>query len=210
MSEIKSYIESNKDKMLNELLDFLRIPSVSADPKHKGDVRKAAEWVRDQMQSSGLDAVEIFETAGHPMVYGEKILDPSKPTVLVYGHYDVQPPDPLNLWHSPPFEPVIKDEKIYARGACDDKGQLYMHLKAYDAMSQNGGIPCNLKFMFEGEEEVGSANLGTFVKKYKEKLNCDVVLISDMSKSKSQVRIATCIAECTVVRWRIHVMCFAP
>ena len=187
MSEIKSYIDSNRDKMLNELLEFLRIPSVSADPKHKVDVRKAAEWVRDQMKSSGLEAVEIFETAGHPMVYGEKILDTSKPTVLVYGHYDVQPPDPLDLWHSPPFEPVIKDEKIYARGACDDKGQLYMHLKAFDAMSQNGGIPCNLKFMFEGEEEVGSANLGTFVRKYKDKLNCDVVLISDTSMIANDV-----------------------
>ncbi|HLF64527.1 MAG TPA: dipeptidase [Saprospiraceae bacterium] len=187
MSGIKAYIDANRDTMLNELLEFLRIPSVSADPKHKQDVRKAAEWVRDSMKHSGLEAVEIFETTGHPMVYGEKIMDSSKPTVLVYGHYDVQPPDPLDLWHSPPFEPVIKDEKIYARGACDDKGQLYMHLKAYDAMSQNGGFPCNLKFMFEGEEEVGSSNLGTFVRKYKDKLKCDVVLISDTSMIANDV-----------------------
>lgn len=187
MSEIKAYIDANKSQMLDELLEFLRIPSVSADPKHKGDVRNAAEWVRDQMSRSGLDAVEIFETAGHPMVYGEKIVDPSKPTVLVYGHYDVQPADPLNLWTSPPFEPVVKDEKIYARGACDDKGQMYMHLKAYDAMMQNGGIPCNLKFMFEGEEEVGSVNLGTFVRKYKDKLGCDMVLISDTSMIANDV-----------------------
>jgi acetylornithine deacetylase/succinyl-diaminopimelate desuccinylase-like protein len=187
MSEIKAYIDANRENMLNELLEFLRIPSVSADPKLKPEVRKAAEWVRDQMKRSGLDAVEIFETAGHPMVYGEKMIDPSKPTVLIYGHYDVQPPDPLDLWHSPPFEPVVKDEKIYARGSCDDKGQLYMHLKAYDAMSQNGGAATNLKFMFEGEEEVGSANLGTFVRKYKDKLQCDVVLISDTSMIANDV-----------------------
>ncbi len=181
MSEIKAYIDANRENMLNELLEFLRIPSVSADPKLKNDVRRAAEWVRDQMKRSGLDEVEIFETAGHPMVYGEKIVDPSKPTVLIYGHYDVQPPDPLDLWDSPPFEPVVKDGKIYARGSCDDKGQMYMHVKAYDAMSQNGDIPTNMKFMFEGEEEVGSANLGTFLTKYKDKLKCDVVLISDTS-----------------------------
>lgn len=187
MSEIKAYIDSNRNEMLNELIDFLKIPSVSADPKMKQEVRRAAEWLSDQLKTSGLDAVEIFETAGHPMVYAEKIVDPKKPTVLVYGHYDVQPPDPLDLWDSPPFEPVVKDNMIYARGACDDKGQLYMHVKAYDAMSKNGGVPCNVKFMFEGEEEVGSANLGTFIKKYKEKLSCDVVLISDTSMIANDV-----------------------
>lgn len=187
MADIKTYIDGHRDQMLEELLDFLRIPSVSADPKFKEDVRRAALWVHDQMVSSGLDAVQIYETAGHPIVYGEKIIDPAKPTVLVYGHYDVQPPDPLDLWHSPPFEPVVKDEKIYARGACDDKGQMYMHLKAYDAMSRNGGIACNVKFMFEGEEEVGSVNLGTFVGKHKDKLKCDVVLISDTSMISNDV-----------------------
>jgi acetylornithine deacetylase/succinyl-diaminopimelate desuccinylase-like protein len=168
MSQIKDYIETHKKAMLDELIEFLKIPSVSADPKMKGDVRTAAEWLKNQLSKSGLDAVELFETAGHPMVYAEKIVDPSKPTVLVYGHDDVQPADPLELWDSPPFEPVIKNDLIYARGSCDDKGQMYMHVKAYDAMAASGGAPCNLKFMFEGEEEVGSVNLGTFVAKYKE------------------------------------------
>ena len=181
MSDVVSYINEHRDTMLNELLEFLRIPSVSADPRHKGDVKKAAEWIAEKMNGLGIDAVEICPTAGHPIVYGEKMIDPSKPTVLVYGHYDVQPPDPLDLWDSPPFEPVIKDDKIFARGACDDKGQMYMHLKAFEYMSQNGGVPCNIKFMFEGEEEVGSDNLGIFVNDNKEKLKCDVVLISDTS-----------------------------
>jgi len=181
MQDIRSYIEANKDQMLDDLLDFLRIPSVSADPEHKEDVRKAAEWVKTKMDAAGIDNVEIVETAGHPIVYGEKIVDSSRPTILVYGHYDVQPADPLELWDSPPFEPVIKDEKIFARGSCDDKGQMYMHLLAYNYMVQNGGLPCNVKFMFEGEEEVGSDNLGIFVEKFKEKLSCDMVLISDTS-----------------------------
>ena len=181
MEDIRAYIDAHKQEMLDELLDFLRIPSVSADPAYAGDVRRAAEWLEAKMKSVGIDNVEVCETAGHPIVYGEKIIDPSLPTVLVYGHYDVQPPDPLDLWDSPPFEPVIKDDKIYARGACDDKGQMYMHVKAYEYMSQNGGVGCNIKFMFEGEEEVGSDNLGVFVNANKEKLHCDVVLISDTS-----------------------------
>ena len=181
MEDIKTYIAANRDQMLNDLLEFLRIPSISADSTKKGDVLRAAEFLREKMVAGGLDNVKVHETAGHPIVYGEKIVDPSRPTVLVYGHYDVQPPDPLDLWDSPPFEPVIKDEKIYARGACDDKGQMYMHVLAYNFMSQNGGLPCNIKFMFEGEEEVGSENLGVFVEANKEMLACDMVMISDTS-----------------------------
>jgi len=176
---MQQYIQENKERFLSELLDLLRIPSVSADSKYKGDVRKAAEFICEKIQAAGADVAEICETAGHPIVYGEKIIDPSLPTVLVYGHYDVQPADPLNLWDSPPFEPVVKDEKIYARGACDDKGQVYMHIKAFETMMATNSLPCNVKFMIEGEEEVGSDNLGIFVKANKEKLAANVILISD-------------------------------
>lgn len=176
---IKEYINGNKDRFLAELFDWLRIPSVSADSRHKGDVRKAAEFVKEKLATAGVDKVEICETKGHPIVYAEKIINPSLPTVLVYGHYDVQPADPLNLWTSPPFEPVIKDDKIYARGSCDDKGQVYMHVKAFEIMMKNNLLSCNVKFMIEGEEEVGSDNLGTFVKENKTKLKADVILISD-------------------------------
>ena len=178
---IHQYIQTNQDRFLAELFDWLRIPSVSADSKLKGDVRKAAEFVQQKLKDAGADNVEICETKGHPIVYGEKMLDPALPTVLVYGHYDVQPPDPLDLWNSPPFEPVIKDGNIYARGACDDKGQVYMHVKAFEAMMKLNQLACNVKFMIEGEEEVGSDNLGTFVKANKEKLKADVILISDTS-----------------------------
>ncbi len=176
---MKTYIEENKERFLSELLDLLRIPSVSADSKYKEDVRKAAEFISEKIQLAGADFVEICETAGHPIVFGQKIIDESLPTVLVYGHYDVQPADPLNLWHSPPFEPVVKDEKIYARGACDDKGQVYMHIKALETMIATNSLPCNVKFMIEGEEEIGSDNLGIFVKANKERLQADVILISD-------------------------------
>jgi acetylornithine deacetylase/succinyl-diaminopimelate desuccinylase-like protein len=176
---IQTYIQEHKDRFLSELLDLLRIPSVSADSKYAADVRRTAEFIREKLSLAGADNVEICETAGFPIVYGEKIIDSSLPTILVYGHYDVQPADPLNLWDSPPFEPVIKDEKIYARGACDDKGQVYMHLKAFEAMMATDTLPCNVKFMIEGEEEVGSNNLGTFVGANKEKLKADVILISD-------------------------------
>ena len=176
---MQQYIQENKERFLSELLDLLRIPSVSADSKYKGDVRKAAEFICEKIQAAGADIAEICETAGHPIVYGEKIIDSSLPTVLVYGHYDVQPADPLNLWDSPPFEPVVKDEKIYARGACDDKGQVYMHIKAFETMMATNPLPCNVKFMIEGEEEVGSDNLGIFVKANKEKLAANVILISD-------------------------------
>ncbi|MBB6005110.1 acetylornithine deacetylase/succinyl-diaminopimelate desuccinylase-like protein [Arcicella rosea] len=176
---MKNYIEANKERFLAELLDLLRIPSISADSKYKDDVREAAEFIAEKIQSAGADFVEICETAGYPIVFGQKIIDESLPTVLVYGHYDVQPADPLNLWDSPPFEPVVKDEKIYARGACDDKGQVYMHIKAFETMMATNALPCNVKFMIEGEEEVGSDNLGTFVKANKQRLTADVILISD-------------------------------
>ncbi|MEM6524882.1 MAG: M20/M25/M40 family metallo-hydrolase, partial [Bacteroidota bacterium] len=170
----KEFIDTNKDNFVNELLELLRIPSVSADSKFKDDVRRAAQFVKNSLEGAGVEMAEICETAGHPIVYGEKIIDPSLPTVLVYGHYDVQPADPYELWDSPPFEPVIKDEKIYARGACDDKGQMYMHIKAFEAMAKTGSLACNVKFMIEGEEEVGSDNLGVFVQENKERLAADV------------------------------------
>lgn len=187
MAPIDSYIEANKDRFINELLDLLRIPSVSADPKYKADVARCAEAVKQRLEEAGLDQVEVCPTAGHPIVYGEKIVDPRKPTVLVYGHYDVQPPDPLELWDSGPFDPVIKDGMIYARGSADDKGQFYMHVKAIETMMKNGGLPCNVKVMIEGEEEVGSDNLGIFVSNNKEKLAADVVLISDTSMIANDV-----------------------
>ena len=176
---MQQYIQQHKDRFLSELLELLRIPSVSADSKYKADVRLAAEFICKKLKSAGADIAEINETAGHPIVYGEKIIDKSLPTILVYGHYDVQPADPLNLWDSPPFEPIVKDEKIYARGACDDKGQVYMHIKAFETMMATNSLPCNVKFMIEGEEEIGSDNLGIFVKSNKEKLKADVILISD-------------------------------
>ncbi len=181
------YLEANKEKFLNELLELLRIPSVSADSKFAEDVKKTADFVAQKLKEAGADNVEVCPTAGHPIVYGEKIFDASLPTVLVYGHYDVQPADPVELWHSPPFEPVIKQTEehpegaIYARGACDDKGQMYMHVKAFESMVKTNSLACNVKFMIEGEEEVGSANLGTFIKANKEKLKADVVLVSDTS-----------------------------
>ncbi len=187
MSAIDTYVDSHKDRFLSELLDLLRIPSVSADPKYKADVARCAEAVKQRLVEAGADKVEVCPTAGHPIVYGEKIVDPAKPTVLVYGHYDVQPPDPLDLWHSGPFDPVIKDGMIYARGSADDKGQFYMHVKAFEAMMKNGGLPCNVKFMIEGEEEVGSDNLGIFVKNNKERLKADVVLISDTAMIANDV-----------------------
>jgi acetylornithine deacetylase/succinyl-diaminopimelate desuccinylase-like protein len=178
---VQSYIQSNQDRFLSELFELLRIPSVSADSRHKGDVRKAAEYVAQKLTEAGADSVQLMETKGHPIVFGEKIVDTAKPTVLVYGHYDVQPPDPLDLWKTPPFEPTVRDGKIYARGACDDKGQFYMHIKAFEIMMKQKLLSCNVKFMIEGEEEVGSDNLGTFVKENKAKLKADVILISDTS-----------------------------
>lgn len=176
-----TYLEENKQRFLDELLELLRIPSVSADSTFKGDVRRAAEFVRDKLTAAGLDGATLHETPGHPIVYAEKLGDPDRPTVLVYGHYDVQPADPYELWQSPPFEPTIRNERIYARGACDDKGQFYMHIKALEAMLATDGLPCNVKVMIEGEEEVGSDHLGTFVAEHRELLRADVILISDTS-----------------------------
>lgn len=190
---IKNYIEENRDRFLNELLELLRIPSVSADSRHKPDMIHSAEYLRDKLLELGAENVEICPTAGHPILYGEKITDPALPTVLVYGHYDVQPPDPLDLWTSGPFEPVIKNTDrhpqgaIFARGACDDKGQMYMHIKAFEYMVRNNALACNIKFMIEGEEEVGSPNLGPFIKANKERLKCDVILVSDTSMIANDV-----------------------
>ncbi|MBK9638928.1 MAG: dipeptidase [Bacteroidetes bacterium] len=181
MNTIQDYINQNKDRFISELMDLLRIPSVSADSKYKADVVRAAEFIKKSLEDAGAEKVEICTTPGHPIVYGEKIIDAKFPTVLVYGHYDVQPADPLNLWDSPPFEPVIKDDKIYARGSCDDKGQVYMHVKAFESMMKTNSLPCNVKFMIEGEEEVGSTNLGTWIRDNKSRLTGDVILISDTS-----------------------------
>lgn len=181
MQAWKDYQSANKDRFLEELLDLLRIASVSARSEHKEDLKRCAEAVKQRLLEAGADKAEVFPTDGHPVVYAEKIIDKNKPTVLVYGHYDVQPADPLELWHSGPFEPVIKDGKIYARGACDDKGQVYMHVKALETMVKTNSLPVNIKFIIEGEEEVGSPNLGPFIKSHKELLKADVILISDTS-----------------------------
>jgi len=175
----KDYQEKNKDRFLEELLQLLRIPSISAKKENKADMVTCAEAVKQRLLNAGADNAEIHPTAGHPVVVGEKIIDPSKPTVLVYGHYDVQPPEPLNLWKSGPFEPVVREGKIFARGACDDKGQFYMHIKAFETMMKTNSMVTNIKFIIEGEEEVGSPNLGKFVAENKELLKADVVLISD-------------------------------
>ena len=185
MQHLSDYISENKDRFLQELIDLLKIPSVSADPAFSQDVLDTAEAVKNALSEAGCDLVEIHETQGYPIVYGEKIVDSDLPTVLVYGHYDVQPPDPLDLWKSPPFEPIIQSTElhpegaIFARGACDDKGQMYMHVKALEFMITTNQLPCNVKFMIEGEEEVGSNNLSIFVAEHKEKLANDIILISD-------------------------------
>ena len=185
MKDTKAYVKENKQRFLDELIELLKLPSISADPAYKKDMLATAEAVKKELLAAGCDTAEICETPGQSVVYGEKIIDKDLPTVLVYGHYDVQPPDPLDLWNSPPFEPVIKETEIhpegaiFARGACDDKGQMFMHVKALEFMTQNDELPCNVKFMIEGEEEVGSENLGWFIERNKEKLANDVILISD-------------------------------
>ena len=184
---VKDYVQKNKQRFLDELMELLRIPSVSAKPEHQPDMLRMAEAVKAKLIAAGADKVEVCETKGYPVVYGEKILDAKLPTVLVYGHYDVQPAEPLELWHSAPFEPEIRktpihpEGAIFARGSCDDKGQMYMHVKSFELMIQTNTLPCNVKFMIEGEEEVGSANLGDWVKANKEKLKADIILISDTS-----------------------------
>ena len=185
MNQTQHFSESNKERYLSELIDLLKIPSISADPAYKNEVQKCAESLAQGLTNIGIDKVEICQTAGNPIVYGEKIINPAKPTILVYGHYDVQPADPLDLWTSPAFEPVIKTTEkhpqgaIFARGACDDKGQMFMHVKAVESMLATNELPCNVKFMIEGEEEVGSENLAIFVKNEKERLKADVILVSD-------------------------------
>ncbi len=181
MSAWKEYQDKHQQRFLDEMIELLRIPSISAKTENKDDMRKCAEAVRDRLKEAGADRSEVMETEGHPVVYAEKIIDPSKPTVLVYGHYDVQPADPLELWNSGPFDPVIKDGKVYARGSADDKGQFYMHVKAMEIMMQTGTMQTNMKFLIEGEEEVGSPNLGKFVSSHKDLLKNDVILISDSS-----------------------------
>jgi len=192
MENIKSYIDTHKDRFIEELFELLRIPSISADPAYKNDMLRTADVIKASLLKAGCDAAEICETPGNPIVYGEKIIDPALPTVLIYGHYDVQPADPIELWTSGPFEPVIKktdihpEGAIFARGACDDKGQLYMHVKALEFMTANDKLPCNVKFMIEGEEEVGSESLDWFVKRNQEKLENDVILISDTGMISNQ------------------------
>lgn len=176
-----NFIEENKQRFLDELFDWLRIPSISADSAFKNDVKRAADFLAEKLAAAGAENISIEETAGHPIVYADKIIDPSKPTILVYGHYDVQPSVPDELWTTPAFEPEIRNGKIYARGACDDKGQAYMHVKAFETMMKSGDLPCNVKFMIEGEEEIGSPNLGIYCKNNVKKLKADIVLISDTS-----------------------------
>ena len=177
----KEYQEKNQQRFLDEMLELLRIPSISAKSEKKEDMRKCAELVKQRLLDSGADKAEVMNTDGHPVVFAEKIIDPKKPTVLVYGHYDVQPPKPLELWHSGPFDPVIKDGKVYARGSADDKGQFYMHVKAMETMVNTNSMETNIKFLIEGEEEVGSPNLGKFVAENRDLLKADVILISDSS-----------------------------
>jgi len=185
MDKVKEYIERNKNKFLEELFELLRIPSISAKSEHKKDIITCAELLKSHLEKQGFNNCEICKTKGNPIVYGEKIIDNKLPTVLVYGHYDVQPTDPIELWNSAPFEPIIKktsihpEGAIFARGACDDKGQMFMHIKAFEILNNNGGFPCNIKIMIEGEEEIGSDNLEIFIEKNKRKLECDIILVSD-------------------------------
>ena len=185
MDKVKDYIEKNKNQFLEELFELLRIPSISAKSEHKKDIITCAELLKSHLEKQGFNNCEICKTKGNPIVYGEKIIDNKLPTVLVYGHYDVQPTDPVELWNSAPFEPIIKktsihpEGAIFARGACDDKGQMFMHIKAFEILNNNGGFPCNIKIMIEGEEEIGSDNLEIFIDKNKRKLECDIILVSD-------------------------------
>lgn len=179
MENVKPFIEENKNRFLNELFDFLRIPSISARSEHKSDMYKATEFIKKSLLEAGADKVEIIETIGHPVVYAQKMISNDLPTILVYGHYDVQPAEPLDLWTTPPFEPQVRDEKIFARGADDNKGQLFMHIKAFEFMVVKNQLPCNVKFMIEGEEEIGSPSLKQFCIDHKEILACDIILVSD-------------------------------
>lgn len=181
MEKLAQYLETHKERFLEELFGLIRIPSISSINDHKPDMHRAAEYWKESILKAGADKAEIIVTAGNPVVYGEKMIDASLPTVLVYGHYDVMPVDPLNLWDSPPFEPEVREGKIYARGADDDKGQAFMHAKAFEAMVKTGNLTCNVKFMIEGEEEIGSPNLEQFCNDHKEMLKADIILVSDTS-----------------------------
>ena len=179
MTRIKTFIDTNRDSILEELFELIRIPSISAKPENKPDMIRAAEFLRDSLKKAGVDRADVFPTAGNPVVYAEKIISKKLPTVLVYGHYDVQPAEPFDLWNSPPFEPEVRDGRIWARGADDDKGQLFMHVKAFEFMTTTGTLPCNVKFMIEGEEEIGSVSLEKFCRDNKKMLEANVILISD-------------------------------
>ncbi|MEX0314082.1 MAG: dipeptidase [Allomuricauda sp.] len=193
MEQIKDYIATHKDRFISELVELLKIPSISADTAFSQDVLETAKAVEKSLVEAGCENTEICDTKGYPVVYGEKIIDSNLPTILVYGHYDVQPPDPMELWESPPFEPVIKKTElhpegaIFARGSCDDKGQMFMHVKAVEFMIKNNQLPCNVKFMIEGEEEVGSDSLADFLEEHKEKLSNDIILISDTGMMANDV-----------------------
>ncbi len=187
MENIKNYIETNRDRFLEELFGLIRIPSVSASESNKADMVRAAEYIRDLMAANGADQAKVYSTPGNPIVYGEKMVDPSLPTILVYGHYDVMPAEPLEKWTSKPFEPEIRDGKIWARGADDDKGQLFMHLKAFEMMNATGTLACNVKFMIEGEEEAGSASIAGFCLEYREMLRSDVILVSDTTMISTEI-----------------------
>ena len=187
MENIRKYIDENRDRFLEELFELIRIPSVSAKEENRGDMVRAAEHLKKNLLDAGADRAEVHMTEGHPILYGEKIIDPKLPTVLVYGHYDVQPAEPFELWESDPFEPEIRDGKIYARGADDDKGQLFMHVKAFEMMVRTGSLKCNVKFMVEGEEEVGSVNLEKFCRENRGMLSADVILVSDTTMIDSNI-----------------------
>jgi acetylornithine deacetylase/succinyl-diaminopimelate desuccinylase-like protein len=187
METIRQYIADNKDRFLEELFELIRIPSVSAKEENKADMLRAANWLKDSLLKAGADKAEIYTTNGHPILFGEKIISDDLPTVLVYGHYDVQPPEPLEQWNTKPFEPVIKDGKIWGRGADDDKGQMFMHVKAFELMMRTGSLSCNVKFMIEGEEEVGSVNLEKFCTTNRDMLKADVILISDTTMVSMEI-----------------------
>ena len=192
MEKVQSYIDSNKERFLEELFELLRIPSISAQSEHKGDMVKCAEWLAASLVKAGADRAEVMPTDGNPVVYAEKIVDPAAKTVLVYGHYDVMPVDPRAEWNTDPFEPVVKDGRIWGRGADDDKGQLFMHAKAFEAMCETDSLPCNVKFMLEGEEEIGSPSLYKFCEEQKELLKADIILVSDTSMISMNTPSITC------------------
>ena len=192
MDKVKSYIEANKERFINELFDLLRIPSISAQSEHKPDMTRCAEWLAASLMKAGADHAEVLPTEGNPVVFAERIVDPKAKTVLVYGHYDVMPVDPVDEWRTSPFEPVVKDGRIWCRGADDDKGQLFMHAKAFEAMCATDSLPCNVKFLLEGEEEIGSPSLYKFCADNKKMLKADIILVSDTSMISMQIPSITC------------------